>query len=204
MGFPQSPEVALCLGLVCICLLVYWTHPLCCRQCALVWAHSLRGAGEGGTRCALVPSHWACPLSQGLCVLLDPPGLLSMLWGLCVTEFVCHASLGTLGPTLCTTGLLWACFSSWAQCLVGTHSLWAVYGLRSAAFSVLRPLSLCFVQPSEIVQIPPTMRLPPSSWQLPCFRNSLPPSLSTSSCQMFYAFFPFYISIFSPTSFQGA
>ena len=60
MGFPQSPEVVLYVTwLVCICL-VHWTHPLCREYCVhLSWAHSLRGAGEGGPVCT-------CPVSLGL------------------------------------------------------------------------------------------------------------------------------------------
>ena len=137
----------------------------------------------------VAPDTW--PLCRRTCVFFWFPGpALYAVRFVCAIE-VCMPCLSWHpGPALCTTGLLWACFSSLSLLSGWGHSLWAVYGLRSAAFFVLQSPSLCFAQPSEIVQIPlPTMRFPPSSWQLPLFQNSsLPLSVQQAPVQMFCAF----------------
>lgn len=67
-------------GLCAFACLVYWTHPLCCRYCVhLSQAHSLRGAGEGGTcvhlSCLTGPALYVA----GLVCSFGSPVLLSML-----------------------------------------------------------------------------------------------------------------------------
>lgn len=72
MGFPQSPEVCPICHRACVHLLAGLLDPPSMLQvlCALVLRPTLsRGARwKGGDPCALVPSHWACPLCHGACV----------------------------------------------------------------------------------------------------------------------------------------
>ena len=136
-------------------------HPLCCEACLHLFLL---------TRLALYVT--------GLVCLFSSLGLPSVLHGLCALQGFMSASLlapqacslhcevhvgcrvCTLGlswhprPTLYAMGFLWASISSLSLPSGQGYSLWAVYGLRSAAFSVFCPLSPCFAWLSEILQHP--------------------------------------------------
>lgn len=75
-------------------------------------------------------------------------------------RFVCNGEVCMLhlsqypSHTLCAVGLLQASLSSLSLPSGWGHSLGAVYGLRSATFSVFCPLIPCFTQFSKIPQLP--------------------------------------------------
>ena len=152
VGFSEPSELFLYIAaLVCTCL------------------RSLSPPSIAQGLCALVLAPQAHLLCCGACVhLFQLTGLSAMPWGLCALLLAPWAHLCALrfmcatevcmpllsqhpGPALCAVGLLWA--SLWFPehaVWVGTH-LCALYGLRSAVFSVLSPLSPYFVWFSEIL-----------------------------------------------------
>lgn len=186
VGFPKCPELTFCVvRLMCTCF-------------------SSSGLPSMSQGLCVFSVPWACPLCCTVCVhcrSLWPswlPGLLSALWGLHgLHRFVHWASLGTPGPPSVPWGLLWVSLSSLSLPSGQGYSLWAVYGLRSAAFCFL-PLfspSLCLAWERSFPW--------PYLWQsFPAHGTVLPlqtPSLSqdTSSCPEVFHVFLFYVSTLS-------
>ena len=123
------------------------------------------------------------------------PGIELGTW----TRPLCFKGSALLAGFVCPTTL-----GSWSPSSVWSFSPWAVKGLRSAAFSVYCPSSPCFAWFSKTSQVPFVPRLWGSFPVLrnPCFRAPYLP-WGTSSCPE-VLFFPFYVFLLSPISFQGA
>jgi len=117
-----------------------------------------------GKLCQLPSVPWARPLchgacvhlslltrlsyiSSGLCALISSHSLPIMWWDLCVLILA-------LQPTLFATGLLGAFLHCLSLPSGWGHSPWTVYRLRSSYFSLLSPLSSCFVRFLKTPQLP--------------------------------------------------
>ena len=146
-------------------------------------------------------------MSWGLFVFLSAPW--PALWAVlfvCAEE-VCMPLLSWHPwPTLCTMGLPCASLGSLSPLSAHGHSPWGFYGLRSTAFSVFCPLGLCFIQffwDSTALTWTQLSGNFPVQGNTSCFMTPcLPPGQKLPHLEVLHLF-PFYVSILSPTSFQG-
>ena len=185
-----------------------WAHPLCCRACVHLFQLSRSSFYVLEIVCIWFGSLGSPSMLQGLCVLLSSLDLLSAPQGLCVLQrFVCRASLDTLASPL-PKGLLWASVGSLSLPFGQGYSLWAVYRLRSAAFSVFFffcPLSPSFAWLSQILQLlfgSPCEGVAQCTGTLPV--SQLPSSLGAQLPSKILHLFPFIVSILSLTLFPAA
>ena len=160
----SGPALCVVTGLVCTCFSSP-TYPLCCRACVFFF------------RLPSPPSmpHSLYALERFVChISLSMPGLPSAQQGLCELErFVYQPSLGTLG----LPSVLWG-FCGLLLVSQAHHSRWAVYGLRSAAFSVFCLLSPCFASFLRFCSTPLCLhgRESPSVWEIFIPQDTLPSS----------------------------
>ena len=132
----------------------------------------------------LPPARPMCCRGSYAFPALGYPRPPSVLWG-----FYGLLSLSPLSPP-----------SGWGL------SLQAVHGLRSATCSVFCPLIPYSAQFSNTPQLPvgPACKEAPLCTGMPLVSGRLPLPQGTSSHPEVLSLFPFYVSILSPTSFQGA
>jgi len=185
-----GPSLCVIIGLVCTCFSSP-TYPLCCRACVFFF------------RLPSPPSvpHVLYALERFVChISLSMPGPPSAQ-GLCELErFVYLPSLGTLGLPSDLWGFCGLLLVSQAH-----HSWWAVYGLRSAAFSVFCLLSPCFASFLRFCSTPLCLheRESPSAWEIFLPQDTLPYSgnkLLSRSSPSFPFLFLHPLSIYSFSS----
>ena len=188
-----------------------------------VWASlsplSLPSVSQG--MCALASAHWACPLYRGTCcTCFGSPGqplchgacvhmFLFSGPALCTASFVCsefHVWIPQVswhpGLALCTWGFCGLLLVPWACCLVGAtvHELFMGWEVQLSLFSALEVL--CFALDSTTPPWAPLWGSLPVLGNLFLLHDSFP--WGPNSHLEVLRLFPFYVSIFSPTSFQGA
>ena len=198
----------LCHGDLCGLPLARWIHSLPHRACVHLPRLPEPSLCVKGLMCSFSGS--SAPLYPVFCVLWKgfyaPLLLAPQAWSLChravCSGEVCMPPLSWhFRPTLWAAGLLWASFCFPSPLSDQSHRPW----LRSAALSVFCPLSPCFALLFEILQL---LFGPHCEGTSLCMGNSCfrTPSLpwGISSCPEVLHLFPFYVSILSPTSFQGA
>ena len=136
----------------CGLLLALWAHSLCCRACVHLFQLTKSSFYVLELVCIWFGSLGSPSMLQSLCVLLSSPWTFSLHHKgyVCCRDLYAMPHL-TPWPTLCTTGLLWASVGSLSLPLGQGHRLWAVYRLRSAAFSVFLPskFQLCLAFPDS-------------------------------------------------------
>ena len=110
VGFPQPPELTLCVvGFVCTCFSS--PRPALCHRACVFPVH-------GPALCA---AWFVCTAGVYVCLPLGPAGLPSALWGLRgLQRFVRWASLGTPGPPSVPWGFCGLLSVPWACHLVRT------------------------------------------------------------------------------------
>ena len=125
---------------------------------------------HGGSRVYFFSSPVPPSVLQGLRVLLSSP----QAWPLCCRACAPWRCLYAVPLSLSRARPLWNGVSLGSPFLPSGqgHSPWAVYGLRSAAFSIFCPLGPCFAQLSEIPQLP----LGPTCEGISQCTGNLPPS----------------------------
>ena len=175
--FQLCRKRVVCAAQICMPPLYWHPSPALCT-CCICWL-------PGSALCAAL-ARFVFP------VTLSYLGLPSVLQGLCaLAGFVCHTTLGSKSLP-----------SVWGP------SPLSVNGLRNIAFSVYYPPSPS-KSPSCLVFQDFVAPLWARLWgSFPVHRNSCfrAPSLlwDRSSCPEVFPLFPFYVSLLSPTSFQGA
>ena len=210
----SSPQVSPVYHGACVHLSLLPVPAICFVGLVFTCLSSLCPPSASRVLCAFVLSHLPdLFVTRLMCSSLDSPGLPSVLRGLCVLQgFVHHATLGYLGlpsvsQVLCALTRFVCLPHSVPQvhCLVGATIRELFMGWK-CSFLCFLPSKSLLCQVSQDSASPPWAHLRgsfPVHGNSSCFRTpSLPWGIS--SCPEDLPLSPFYVSIVSPTSFQGA